>query len=165
MFGTGARVYSNVGLETDVLNADPHRLILILFDGALTCMQRGRAAMAAGEGAQKIRHLSKAIQIVDEGLKVAVDPTVDPAFAGRLISLYHFVEMRLLQANLRNDVRALDEAAKIIGQLRDAWAQIGPISAAAASSARAALNARTRPTGAAPATVASGRRSLQAYQV
>ena len=129
MFGAGASVYGKVGLETDILNAEPHRLVLILFDGALLCMSRARAALAAGNVIQRSRHLSKAVQIVDEGLRVAVDPTADPEFAGRLVSLYQYVTMRLLQANLRGDAPALDEATRIISGLRSAWAQIGPAAA------------------------------------
>ena len=126
MFGAGASVYSKVGLETDILTADPHRLVLILFDGALLCMARARAGVQAGDIAARNRSLVKAVQIVDEGLRVAVDPTPDPEFAGRLVSLYQYVVMRLLQANLRGDSAALDEAEKIMAGLRRAWAQIGP---------------------------------------
>jgi flagellar secretion chaperone FliS len=116
--GFGAKAYVKLGVQTDVLNADPHRLVLILFDGALYAIQRAKGFLAAGRIAEKCQALSQACEIVDNGLRVSVDPSHDRQFANRLISLYKYVTMRLLQANLRNDEKALDEAAKILGGLR-----------------------------------------------
>jgi len=126
VFGSGANAYSKVSLETDVIGADPHRLVEILFDGALKCIHRAQGAIAGNDIRERNRHLHKAVQIVDEGLRAAVDTKADPALAGRLISLYQFVAMRLLQANLRADARALQEAEEILVKLRTAWAQIAP---------------------------------------
>lgn len=159
MVGAGASAYTKVGLETDVVTADPHRLVLILFDGALQCILRAKSFLASNNIPQKCRYVGKAIQIVDQGLKAAVDPSADPEFAGRLVSLYNYIEMRLLQANLRNDAGALDEAARHLTELRSAWVKIGP-----------AAGAMARPVAAEPAaavyaeTAAPARGMLRAYQ-
>ena len=131
MSGFGAKAYSKLGLETDVITGEPHRLIMMLFDGALLCIQRGKTHLAARRIADKCRAIGTAIEIVDMGLRASVDTRPDPEFAGRLLGLYRYVTMRLLQANLRNDVAALDEAGKILGDLRNAWMQIAPNAAAA----------------------------------
>jgi flagellar protein FliS len=157
--GFGAKAYSKLGLETDVINAEPHRLVLMLFDGALLCIRRAKVFLAERHIAAKCQALSQACEIVDSGLRVSVDPSYDPEFAGRLISLYRYVTMRLLQANLRNDVNALDEAAKILGDLRGAWIQIAPRSAAAtAAAAPTAGDAVTT-------SLSPARRAVNAYQV
>jgi len=157
--GFGAKAYSKLGLETDVINAEPHRLALMLFDGALLCIRRAKVFLAERRIAEKCQALSQACEIVDSGLRVSVDPSYDPEFAGRLVSLYRYVTMRLLQANLRNDVSALDEAAKILGDLRSAWIQIAPKSGAAM-----AAPAQTD-RGAVTTAVSPARRALNSYQV
>jgi flagellar protein FliS len=152
-----ARNYAKLGVQTDVLNADPHRLILILFDGALHCVRRAKGFLAEGRIAEKCQALSQACLIVDGGLRVSVDSSHDPQFAGRLVSLYQFVTMRLLQANLRNDVQAMADAERILEELRTAWLRIAP-GATSAATAPAAVAARVEP-GLSPA-----RRALSAYQ-
>ena len=158
MGGFGAKAYSKLGLETDVITGEPHRLILMLFDGALLCIQRGKSYLAQNRIAEKCQALGTAIEIVDLGLRASVDTRPDPEFAGRLLGLYRYVIMRLLQANLRNDVKALEEAAKILGDLRGAWVQIAP-SAGAAAAPPPQAGAPSVETMASPA-----RRVLSAYQ-
>ena len=158
MGGFGAKAYGKLGLQTDVINADPHRMVQLLFDGALLSIQRAKIHLAEKRIAERGQAIGHAIEIVDAGLRVSVDPSVDPAFAGRLISLYQYVTMRLLQANLRNDVKALDEAATILGGLRNAWVQIGP-NARAQQGGQAPSAGAARDTAAPPA-----RRVLDAYQ-
>jgi flagellar protein FliS len=157
--GFGARAYSKLGLETDVITGEPHRLILMLFDGALLSIQKGRSHLTAKRIAEKCQCLTTAIEIVDMGLLASIDARHDPEFAGRLTSLYRYVAMRLLQANVRNDVQSLDEAAKILGDLRAAWVQIAP---AAAGTGAPPATVRKPPA----ETVASpARRVISAYQV
>lgn len=126
MDGFGARAYSKLGLETDVVDADPHRLVLILFDGALLAVQRAKGHLADRRIPEKCQALSQAIRIVDSGLCSSVDPSHAPEFATRLIRLYKYIIMRLLHANMRNDLKAMDEAANLLSGLRGAWARIGP---------------------------------------
>ena len=159
MSGFGAKAYSKLGLETDVISGEPHRLILMLFDGALLCIRKGRSFMATKRTVEKCQALTTGIEIVDMGLLASVDARHDPEFANRLISLYRYVTMRLLQANMRNDVKALDEAEKILRDLRSAWIQIGPASASPGASASMAGNPGTQ------TVVPAAQRALNAYQV
>jgi flagellar protein FliS len=162
--GFGAKAYVNLGVQTDVLNADPHRLVLILFDGALYAIQRAKGFLASGSIAQKCQALSQACEIVDNGLRVSVDPSHDRQFATRLISLYNYVTMRLLQANLRNDPKALDEAAQILSGLRGAWVQIAPSKPGAPVGATSVTAQPTAPPAAEPAS-SRARRIQSAYQL
>jgi len=132
--GFGARAYSKLGLETDVVNADPHRLVLILFDGALLAIQRAKGHLAGRRIPEKCQALSQAIRIVDSGLCSSVDTSHAPEFATRLIRLYKYIIMRLLHANMRNDLKAMDEAANLLSGLRGAWARIGPAAGLAQTS-------------------------------
>jgi flagellar protein FliS len=156
--GFGAKAYSKLGLETDVITGEPHRLILMLFDGALLSIQRGKSHFAARRIAEKCEAIGTAIEIVDMGLRASVNPAPDPEFSGRLLGLYRYITMRLLQANIRNDMNALDEAARILGDLRNAWAKIAPSGAGGTPTPAPAPAARVDAAG------APARRVLNAYQ-
>lgn len=120
-----ADAYSQVGVETGVAAADPHKLILMLFDGTLAAISNARLAMSRKEIAAKGAAISKAIAIVDGGLKASLDVSAGGVLAERLSALYEYMLQRLLAANLRNDTAILDEVTRLLNELRGAWAQIG----------------------------------------
>ena len=117
--------YAQVGVETGVASADPHRLILMLFDGALAAIAAARLAMSRKEVAAKAQAVTKAIAIVDGGLKASLDVGAGGELAMRLSELYDYMLKQLLLANLRNEVATLDEVSRLLNELRGAWAQIG----------------------------------------
>lgn len=125
MNGYGARAYQRVSVDSGVAAADAHRLVLMLFDGALEAIKLAQAQIAAGNVAEKGRLLGKAVRIVEEGLKASLDKDAGGALARQLAALYDYACLRLLQANLRNDHAALDEVGGLLADLRDAWARIG----------------------------------------
>ena len=126
MSGLGAKAYQRIDVDSGVTAADPHRLVLLLYDGALEAIRLGAMHMVAGRVADKGQALGKAVRIVEEGLKASLDRDAGGQLAFRLLDLYDYMVMRLLQANLRNDEAALTEVATLLGDLRDAWAQIRP---------------------------------------
>ncbi len=127
----GIDAYAEVGVETGVAAADPHKLILMLFDGTLAAIAKARLAMSRGEIAPKGAAISKAIEIIDGGLKASLDVSAGGALAERLAALYDYMLNRLLAANLRNDTSLLDETTRLLNELRGAWAQIGSAAAPA----------------------------------
>lgn len=135
MFGmmrNPADSYAKVGIEASVSEADPHRLIMMLFDGAITAISLARFQMESGEIAQKGQSISKAIDIITNGLQASLDVEAGGQLAERLASLYEYMSQRLLFANLKNSVAALDEVSELLKSLREAWSQIAPGEAAAA---------------------------------
>ena len=140
MFGSptqGAHAYAKVGVETGVLAATPHQLIVMLFDGASVAMQTGRAAMKAGNIEEKNRALSKAVNIVAEGLSASLDRSKGGELANNLSDLYQYICQRIMEANIRNDSTMLDEAHNLLADLGDAWKSIGKGSPAANTGAHA----------------------------
>ena len=128
-FGLAARradAYASVGVETGVSTADPHQLILMLFDGALLQVGAAAAAMESGNVPGKGAAVSKAIEIITNGLKVSLDYEAGGDLAARLGALYDYMTHRLLYANLHNSRPALDEVTKLLSELKSAWAEIGP---------------------------------------
>jgi len=125
---TGAGAYARLGVETSVMSASPHQLITMLFDGAKTAIGMARHHMAAGETQAKGTAISKAIGIVDNGLKAALDADAageaGAELVGNLSALYDYVVQQLFRANLHNDVRALDEADRLLENIASAWREI-----------------------------------------
>lgn len=122
---TAVRAYANVGLETGVNSAHPHRLIAMLFEGALLALARARQSMMAKDIATRGSAISKAIQIIEEGLKASlVDNGGD--LASNLHALYEYMGRRLLFASLKNDLGAVNEVSRLLTELKDAWNAIDP---------------------------------------
>jgi flagellar protein FliS len=144
MFGSakkGANAYATVGVETGVAFASPHRLIVMLFDGALGALSLGLNEMRAGNVAAKGRAISRAITIVGEGLRASLNKDVGGEIAHSLEALYLYIENRMLQGNLNNEPEFLLEAQRLLTELRDAWLQIDPEKAVPALPSNAAARA------------------------
>ncbi|WP_254797415.1 flagellar export chaperone FliS [Geopseudomonas aromaticivorans] len=121
----GAAAYARVGVESSVMSASPHRLIGMLFDGAQTSIRAARLHMQNGDVAEKGKAISRAIDIVNQGLLAALDHERGGELAERLEQIYDYVVRLLLQANLRNDEQRLDEAARLLEDIGSAWREIG----------------------------------------
>jgi len=119
-----AQAYARIGLETGVAAASPQRLIVMLYDGALAALAEARGHLRDGRTAQKGRAIGKAISIVQEGLKAALDVGQGGEIARSLLELYDYIVRRMLLANLRDDVALIDEAARLLTELRGAWAAL-----------------------------------------
>lgn len=117
--------YAAVGAETSVTDADPHRLIRLLLDGALTRVAAAKGHMQRGEVADKGECIGKAIGIID-GLRASLNHEQGGEIASNLDALYDYAELRLLEANIHNDPARLDEVAKLLGEIKSAWEAIAP---------------------------------------
>lgn len=129
MFATahrGISAYTSIGIETGVDAADPHQLVLMLYEGALLAVADGKLHMARRETAAKGRALSKAIMIIESGLKASLDVKAGDELAESLGALYDYMCDRLLRANLHNRPEIIDEVSHLLGELRGAWKQIKP---------------------------------------
>lgn len=121
---SAARAYADVGLETGVTAANPHRLIVMLYDGAIEAIGDARTHIANGAQASKGAAISRAIGIIEQGLRASLDVTRGAAIATQLDELYDYMARRLLVGSLRNDAAALAEVAALLSDLRSAWQTI-----------------------------------------
>lgn len=131
MFGAStnrAAAYSKVGVETGVPAASPHQLILMLFDGAILSLTSAVAALERNDIAAKGQALSKAIEIIANGLDAGLDIESGGEIAQRLAALYEYMTHRLLYANLHNSREAVEEVLELLNGLRESWRAIAPTS-------------------------------------
>ena len=118
--------YTNVHMETSVYGADRHQLISLLLDGALTAIANAVNAIERDDGGAKRHAISRAVGIVDEGLRGVLDHAAGGQVAATLHTLYSYIVVRLTQANVNNDCSMLRECSDLLVPVRDAWAAIKP---------------------------------------
>ena len=120
--------YQRIGVETGVESADPHKLILMLFEGAQEALAKARMHMQHNEIAEKGQMISKAIMIIDHGLKASLDMNAGGDLAIKLQALYDYMAHRLLVANIQNNTEIVNEVNKLLSELHGAWKEIGQFS-------------------------------------
>lgn len=119
-----ANTYKSVGLETSITGANPHQLVGLLFDGLLQALATGKGAILSGDIPVKGRAISRAVRILEEGLKAGLDANKGGELASNLRRLYDYCIIRTSEANLRNDAARLDEVIGLIKPVADSWNQI-----------------------------------------
>jgi flagellar protein FliS len=125
--------YRNVGVESIVDSASPILLVLMLHEGAIAALASAQQHMLQKNIAAKGEAISKAITIIESGLRGSLDLSVGGELAQNLSELYQYMGRRLLHANLKNDPAALDEVRRLLQQLRSAWETLAATTTAAAA--------------------------------
>lgn len=121
-YNRGIQQYQTVGAQSAAY-ADPHRLVQMLMDGAIDRMAQAKGAIQRGDAAAKGSLIGKAIAIIG-GLQGSLDNDAGGEIADNLERLYDYMQRRLLQANLRSDIAALDEVSGLLREIRSAWVAI-----------------------------------------
>ena len=116
-----ASTYTNLGLETQVMAASPVRLITLLFDGARAAIAKARLHFSQNNPAARGEAISKAINIVENGLKASLDTNAGGELAVNLSTAYDVIVRNLLLANLNSDTNRLDTADKLLADIGSAW--------------------------------------------
>lgn len=120
--------YKRINTESALEGASPHQLIQMLINGALDRLSQARGAMQRKDMAEKGLLIGKAVSILG-GLQDSLDESADEQITANLDSLYDYMQRRLLDANLKNDVALLDEVSDLLLTIKDGWDAIAPIPA------------------------------------
>jgi len=113
--------YQNINTQTGVTDADPHRLIQMLYAGVIEKIAVAKGCIERGDVKGKGEAISKAIGIVG-GLQDSINHDVDAAqLSDNLSSLYIYVTERLTHANIHDDITSLDDSAKVLKELQEGW--------------------------------------------
>jgi flagellar protein FliS len=120
-----ASQYRQTAVSSAVLDADPHRLVALMFTGLRERLQLAAACIDAGNVARKGEAITEASTIVGH-LDGSLNMEAGGEIAQNLSALYDYVQRRLLDANIRNDTDALRECDALIGDIQSAWNAIAP---------------------------------------
>jgi flagellar protein FliS len=114
--------YQQVGVQAAVADATPHRLILLLMQGALEKIATAKGYTLRGNS-EKGSLISGAISILD-GLRGSLNFEAGGEIAENLELIYDYCQRRLLEANIKNDPVVLDEVYGLIREIKLAWEAI-----------------------------------------
>ena len=112
--------YKQVGVQSGIESASPHRLIQMLMAGALEKMSAAKGFMTRGEIAPKGEQIGWAISIID-GLRVSLDKSVGGDLVENLDALYDYMGRQLVLANMHNDVDLLNEVSSLMREIKAGW--------------------------------------------
>lgn len=118
--------YRQLGLETQINNATPHRLIQLLMEGTLDRLKGAKAAMDRGDAATKGVLIGKAMGIIS-GLRSSLNMDVENSdLPERLDGLYDYMGRRLLEASTYNKSEFVVEIIDLMQTVKSGWDGIEP---------------------------------------
>ncbi|MCL1044819.1 flagellar export chaperone FliS [Shewanella electrodiphila] len=112
--------YRKVSIDSELAVASPHRIIQMMFDGALLRLAQSRYAIETQDLQGKGVAINKAIGIIN-GLNNSLNMDVKDSVAGNLSELYDFMLRRISEANMNNDVKAIDDVSGILRTIKEGW--------------------------------------------
>lgn len=112
--------YGKMATESEVGYASPHRLVQMLMEGALDKIATAKGHIIRGELEGKSRHITWAISIIN-GLRSSLDMQAGGEIAANLGNLYGYMNRRLIDANVANQIDALDEVSGLLVEIKGAW--------------------------------------------
>jgi len=123
--GSSVSHYNQINRISGVTDADPHRLVLMLLDGAIGKIAIVKGLMIRKDVAKKGEVIGQTIAIIG-GLKSSLNLEAGGDLATNLDNIYEYIEGRLLKANLKNDVSILDEVSRLLHEIKSGWEAIPP---------------------------------------
>lgn len=115
--------YNQVDRFSGVNEANPHRLVQMLMDGALGKIAMAKGLMVRNQVGKKGEVIGQAISIIG-GLRSSLDMKSGGEIAANLDNLYEYMERQLIQANIKNDTELLDEVVDLLREIKSAWDSI-----------------------------------------
>lgn len=112
--------YQTVGLQSKVSSATPHSLVAMLLDGLLEKLAKASGAMQRGDTSVQGSSISSAMRIVD-ALRASLDHERGGELAGNLGAMYDYMERRLVEANMKSNIKIVEEVVSLIDQIKFGW--------------------------------------------
>lgn len=111
--------------RTQVSTADPWRLIVMCYEGAIGNLKCAREHLENRHFEDKAKALATVQEIIAL-LMQSIDFQKGGDIAKNLNNLYGYMLKRILEADLRQDPRIFDEVIALLQELESAWKNIAP---------------------------------------
>jgi len=118
--------YTQVHRDANVEVASPHKLIDMLYEGALERIAQAKGAIEYNNIELRGKKINAAIAIVG-GLRMSLDSEQGGDIAENLDALYVYLQDILYKAHRNTDVTLLDEAFNLLTTMRSTWNEIKEI--------------------------------------
>ena len=111
----------NAYKQNSVTTASPGELTLMLYNGCLKFLAKAKVAMNEKNISEKNFNLQKAQAIISELMSTL---NMDYPISKQMLSLYKYMNRRLVEANIKNDVAIIDEVEGLVTEFRDTWKEV-----------------------------------------
>ena len=119
----GINAYKKGNIKQEIASADPHKITLMLMQGALDRLAYGKGCIERKDFEGKSDHLSRASAIL-MNLRDTLDMDVKSEISDNLYSLYDYMIQRITDANIQNDLNIMSEVINLLLPIKTAWASI-----------------------------------------
>ncbi|MCM3391448.1 MULTISPECIES: flagellar export chaperone FliS [Cytobacillus] len=107
--------------QNSVNTASPGELTLMLYNGCLKFIHQAKKAIMDNNIEAKNTNIQKAQNIIQE---LMVTLNMDVEVSQNMMSLYDYMNRRLMEANIKNDTGILDEVEGLVTEFRDTWKEV-----------------------------------------
>lgn len=112
---------ANAYKTQQIMTAAPEQLTLMLYNGAIRFVEESMTALEQKDFAKSHERNLRAQDIVREFM-ATLDMKIE--LSKNWLSLYDYIEYRLIQGNIKKDKTQLDEAKSMLTELRDTWVEV-----------------------------------------
>ena len=120
MYSKGAKGYSQVSLQTEVMEADPHKLIQLLLEGSLTRLSMAKTFIEQDDIEKKNEKIGQVVEILCS-LQESLDHERGGDISVNLERLYDYMTRRLFDANRLNDNDIITEVMGLLLEIKSGW--------------------------------------------
>jgi flagellar protein FliS len=121
-----AKAYASTNIESNAIAGNPHKLIAMLYEGALIAILQAEHHMKKNNVLEKSAAISKASDIILMGLDASLNMEEGGEIGQNLHALYSYMCQQLIMCNLHNDVNKLKEIYALLLELKNTWDAIAP---------------------------------------
>ncbi|MCK1986527.1 flagellar export chaperone FliS [Lysinibacillus fusiformis] len=111
----------NAYKQNSVTTASPGELTLMLYNGCLKFLNKGKQAIQEKKIQEKNTNLIKAQAIISELMATL---NMDIEISKQMLPLYEYMNHRLVEANIQNDVAIIEEVEGLVTEFRDTWKEV-----------------------------------------
>jgi flagellar secretion chaperone FliS len=112
---------ANVYKQNSVTTATPAELTLMLYNGCLKFLNRAKVAMNEGNIEEKNNNIQRAQNIISEFMSTL---KMDVEVSQQMMTMYEYMNRRLMEANINNDITIVEEVEGLVTEFRDTWKQV-----------------------------------------
>ena len=111
----------NAYKQNSVTTASPGELTLMLYNGCLKFLHKAKLSIQEKNIQEKNTNLIKAQAIISELMATL---NMDIEVSKNMFALYEYMNHRLVEANMKNDVAIIEEVEGLVSEFRDTWKEV-----------------------------------------
>lgn len=111
----------NIYKQNSVTTASPGELTLMLYNGCLKFLSKAKQAINEKNIQEKNTNLLKAQAIINEFMSTL---NMNIEVSKNMFALYEYMNRRLVEANMKNDISIIEEVEGLVTEFRDTWKEV-----------------------------------------